>query len=117
MFLPRHQGRCDTLPGLTGLWQVSGKNRTTFERMMELDLAYVEKKSLLLDVKILLWTAPAVVIQVMDTKAARMAAATTLAMQKAGLGAIGNLRNIPVTTPARVPTPSLLRGVVQPTIG
>lgn len=68
MFHPRHRGRCDTLPGLTGLWQVNGKNRTTFERMMELDLAYVEQKSLLLDLKIMACTAPAILIQVWEAK-------------------------------------------------
>jgi len=68
MFHPRHRQRCDTLPGLTGLWQVNGKNRTTFERMMELDLAYVEQKSLLLDLKIMICTAPAILLQVWDAK-------------------------------------------------
>ncbi len=37
-FLPWHRKRCDTLPGLSGLWQVSGKNNLSFERMMELDI-------------------------------------------------------------------------------
>jgi len=68
MFSPRHRRRCDTLPGLTGLWQVKGKNRTTFEKMMELDLAYVERKSLLLDLKIMVCTAPAILAQAWDTK-------------------------------------------------
>jgi lipopolysaccharide/colanic/teichoic acid biosynthesis glycosyltransferase len=70
MFAPHHRQRCATLPGLTGLWQVNGKNRTTFEKMMELDLAYAEKKSLLLDLKIIVCTAPAILLQVWDTKAA-----------------------------------------------
>jgi exopolysaccharide production protein ExoY len=74
MFQPRHRQRCDTLPGLTGWWQVNGKNRTTFEKMMELDLAYVEKKSLFLDLKIIAFTVPAIVIQVWDTKTGRKAA-------------------------------------------
>ena len=69
MFLPRHRQRCETLPGLTGLWQVNGKNRTTFDKMMELDLAYVEKKSLLLDLKIIARTLPAILLQVWDTTA------------------------------------------------
>ena len=68
MFGPRHRQRCQTLPGLTGLWQVNGKNRTTFEKMMELDLAYVEKKSLFLDLKIMAGTLPAVLVQAWDTK-------------------------------------------------
>jgi lipopolysaccharide/colanic/teichoic acid biosynthesis glycosyltransferase len=74
MFLPRHRRRCDTLPGLTGLWQVNGKNRTTFEKMMELDLAYVEQKSLFLDLKIIICTAPAILLQMWDTKTGRKTA-------------------------------------------
>ena len=38
--------RFKTLPGLTGLWQVSGKNLTTFNEMINLDIANVRKKSL-----------------------------------------------------------------------
>ena len=75
MFQPRHRRRCETLPGLTGLWQVNGKNRTTFEEMMELDLAYVKTKSLFLDVKILASTLPAILLQVWDVRAGRKAAA------------------------------------------
>ena len=43
-------------PGLTGLWQVSGRNRLPFEEMVRLDLYYIENWSLLLDVKIVLRT-------------------------------------------------------------
>ncbi len=75
MFQPRHRQRCETLPGLTGLWQVKGKNRTTFEKMMELDLAYVETKSLLLDVKIIASTPLAIFMQAWDVQAVRRAAA------------------------------------------
>jgi lipopolysaccharide/colanic/teichoic acid biosynthesis glycosyltransferase len=53
---PRHKRRCGAAPGLTGLWQVSGKNRTTFEEMINLDLHYVERKSLWLDLKIMALT-------------------------------------------------------------
>jgi len=56
--------RFESLPGLTGLWQVSGKNRTTFDQMIDLDIKYVDSKSLLLDIKILLRTAPAILDQV-----------------------------------------------------
>jgi hypothetical protein len=75
MLQPRHRQRCRTLPGLTGLWQVKGKNRTTFDKMMELDLAYVENKSLLLDLQILAGTLPAILLQVWDVQTARRAAA------------------------------------------
>lgn len=48
--------RFETLPGLTGLWQVSGKNRLTFHRMIELDIQYVDSRSIGLDLWILLKT-------------------------------------------------------------
>jgi len=47
-------------PGLTGLWQVSGRSMVAFEEWMELDLAYVDRWSLALDLGILLRTVPAV---------------------------------------------------------
>tara|TARA_Y100000590_G_scaffold60997_1_gene65117 strand:+ start:873 stop:1484 length:612 start_codon:yes stop_codon:yes gene_type:complete len=47
-------------PGLTGLWQVSGRNNTTYERRIELDVHYIKNKSILLDIKILLKTIPVV---------------------------------------------------------
>jgi lipopolysaccharide/colanic/teichoic acid biosynthesis glycosyltransferase len=75
MFNPRHRQRCGTPPGLTGLWQVKGKNRTTLERMMELDLDYVENKSLFLDLEIIARTPPAILLQVWDVLAGRKAAA------------------------------------------
>lgn len=48
--------RFETLPGLTGLWQVSGKNRLTFHEMINLDIQYVETRSVALDFWILLKT-------------------------------------------------------------
>ncbi len=65
-FLPWHKKRCDTLPGLTGLWQVSGKNNTTFERMMELDIWYSRNKSVSLDLSIMLRTPYAIFKQVVE---------------------------------------------------
>ena len=53
-----HRKRLDMKPGLTGLWQVSGRNRLTFEEMVRLDLFYIENWSLLLDLKIILRTLP-----------------------------------------------------------
>jgi lipopolysaccharide/colanic/teichoic acid biosynthesis glycosyltransferase len=47
-------------PGITGLWQVYGRSRTTFDDMVRLDLQYSEKWSPLLDIKILLQTPRAV---------------------------------------------------------
>jgi lipopolysaccharide/colanic/teichoic acid biosynthesis glycosyltransferase len=48
-------------PGVTGLWQVTGRSRTTFEDMVRLDLRYAKNPSVLTDLKILLATPRAVV--------------------------------------------------------
>lgn len=60
-YLPDQKRRFDAVPGLTGLWQVSGKNSTTFARMIELDLDYARKQRLFLDFGILMRTLPVVV--------------------------------------------------------
>ncbi len=57
-YLRWHRHRFDVLPGLTGLWQVSGKNRLTFKQMIRLDIAYGKRMSFWLDIKILLLTLP-----------------------------------------------------------
>jgi exopolysaccharide biosynthesis polyprenyl glycosylphosphotransferase len=51
-----HRKRLDMKPGLTGLWQVSGRNRLPFEEMVRLDLFYIENWSVLFDIKIILRT-------------------------------------------------------------
>jgi lipopolysaccharide/colanic/teichoic acid biosynthesis glycosyltransferase len=53
-----HRKRLEMKPGLTGLWQVSGRNRLPFDEMVRLDLFYIENWSLLLDLKIILQTLP-----------------------------------------------------------
>jgi lipopolysaccharide/colanic/teichoic acid biosynthesis glycosyltransferase len=68
LFLPRHKRRCEAPPGLTGLWQVSGKNKTTFEQQINLDLYYVENKSLWLDLKVMALTIPAILLLVWEMK-------------------------------------------------
>jgi lipopolysaccharide/colanic/teichoic acid biosynthesis glycosyltransferase len=68
LFLPRHKRRCEAPPGLTGLWQISGKNKTTFEEQINLDLYYVEHKSLWLDLKIIALTIPAILVLVWEMK-------------------------------------------------
>ena len=59
-----HKGRLEAVPGMTGLWQVSGKNRLTFAEMVRLDIRYSLRKSLWLDTKILLKTPLAIVSQI-----------------------------------------------------
>ena len=51
-----YKGRFNVVPGMTGLWQVSGKNRLTFREMVCLDIRYRQKQSIWLDIKILLKT-------------------------------------------------------------
>ena len=49
-------------PGITGLWQVAGRSRTTFDEMVRLDLRYARARSIWTDVKILLATPAAVIV-------------------------------------------------------
>ncbi len=62
-YLPWHNRRFETYPGLTGLWQVNGKNSTTLDEMMRLDISYVKNRSLRLDAEIVLKTIPAIIQQ------------------------------------------------------
>ena len=52
--------RLQVRPGITGLWQVSGRNLLSYRRMCELDVQYVRNWSLWLDVRIMLKTIPVV---------------------------------------------------------
>jgi lipopolysaccharide/colanic/teichoic acid biosynthesis glycosyltransferase len=54
--------RLSMKPGITCLWQISGRNEVSFEDWMKLDLTYIDNWSLLLDLKILLKTVPAVLL-------------------------------------------------------
>jgi lipopolysaccharide/colanic/teichoic acid biosynthesis glycosyltransferase len=67
-YLPWQRERFNTLPGLTGLWQVSGKNQTTFAEMMRLDISYARNKTLWLDLTIILKTIPAILGQVWQSR-------------------------------------------------
>ena len=55
-----HCRRHDVLPGLTGIWQVSGRSEVDFDAWVEMDLEYIRRQSLLLDFSLLLKTIPAV---------------------------------------------------------
>lgn len=66
LYKPEQRARFNAAPGLTGLWQVSGKNHTTFDRMIALDIEYSQRKSLWLDARIVLFTAPAIIGQVSE---------------------------------------------------
>lgn len=56
LYSARHRQRLQVLPGLTGLWQVSGKNHTSFEEMIDLDVGYARRMCLALDLSIVLRT-------------------------------------------------------------
>jgi lipopolysaccharide/colanic/teichoic acid biosynthesis glycosyltransferase len=73
---PAQRGRVAAVPGLTGLWQVSGKNRTTFEEMIRLDIHYAHHVSVLGDLRIILLTPIALLTQMSDTSQRRRLAAS-----------------------------------------
>jgi lipopolysaccharide/colanic/teichoic acid biosynthesis glycosyltransferase len=62
--------RVNGLPGLTGYWQVNGKNKTTFKEMIAMDLFYLKNMSILLDLKIMLKTGTAIVEQLVESRLA-----------------------------------------------
>jgi exopolysaccharide biosynthesis polyprenyl glycosylphosphotransferase len=62
LYEPWHRQRLRVLPGLTGLWQVSGRSEVPFEEMCLLDIYYIENWSLSLDLQIVLRTVPHVLL-------------------------------------------------------
>ncbi len=60
---PWQRRRLSVKPGLTGMWQVSGRNQIDFDEWMRMDLDYIDNWSLWLDIKIILKTVPAVVLR------------------------------------------------------
>ncbi|QUD87014.1 sugar transferase [Phenylobacterium montanum] len=54
---------CSVRPGITGLWQVSGRNDTSYRRRIAIDVVYSRRKSVLLDARILVMTVPAVLLR------------------------------------------------------
>lgn len=73
-YLPWQRERFSTVPGLTGLWQVSGKNKTTFTEMIQLDIRYARSKTLWLDLMIIIKTIPALLMQVWESRVANKSA-------------------------------------------
>jgi lipopolysaccharide/colanic/teichoic acid biosynthesis glycosyltransferase len=68
---PWQRQRVNCLPGLTGYWQVNGKNKTTFREMIAMDLFYLKNMSILLDLKIMLKTGTASAGQLFESRQAR----------------------------------------------
>jgi exopolysaccharide production protein ExoY len=82
-YLPWQKERFNTLPGLTGLWQVSGKNQTTFVQMMELDISYARNKTLWLDLVIIVKTIPAILGQIRQSSKKKQSNIADNAQQRA----------------------------------
>jgi len=73
-YLPWQQQRVNAAPGLTGYWQVNGKNKTTFTEMINLDIFYTKNMSLRLDLAIILKTVPAIFVQLLESRRAAVLA-------------------------------------------
>jgi lipopolysaccharide/colanic/teichoic acid biosynthesis glycosyltransferase len=76
-YLSWQKERFNTLPGLTGLWQVSGKNETTFDQMIKFDIYYSRNKTLGLYVKIVLMTVPTLVGQILKIRSKKSSSEAT----------------------------------------
>jgi exopolysaccharide production protein ExoY len=65
---PWQRERVNGLPGLTGYWQVNGKNKTTFNQMIAMDLFYLKNLAFLLDLKIILKTCSVMAGQLLESR-------------------------------------------------
>jgi lipopolysaccharide/colanic/teichoic acid biosynthesis glycosyltransferase len=98
-YAPWQRERANGLPGLTGYWQVNGKNKTTFNEMIAMDLFYLENVSILLDLKIMLKTGAVIAGQLFESQ---LAAHTHRESRQSGN------RRSPMTTISRFPPVLLL---------
>jgi lipopolysaccharide/colanic/teichoic acid biosynthesis glycosyltransferase len=55
-----HSERLEVLPGITGLWQIKGRGSMSFDERLRLDIEYIERRSILLDLKLIVVTSLAV---------------------------------------------------------
>jgi lipopolysaccharide/colanic/teichoic acid biosynthesis glycosyltransferase len=67
-YLPWQKERVCALPGITGLWQVSGKNKTTFEEMVRLDIIHLKNENLARHLAILAKTGPVLIGQAWESR-------------------------------------------------
>jgi lipopolysaccharide/colanic/teichoic acid biosynthesis glycosyltransferase len=58
-----HTERLEVLPGITGLWQVGGRSDVDFDERLRLDIEYIERQNLWLDIQILFHTVAAIFTQ------------------------------------------------------
>lgn len=63
LYEPWHRQRLQTLPGITGLWQVNGRSDVPFDEMCLLDIYYIENWSIRMDAQILMMTVPRVLLR------------------------------------------------------
>lgn len=70
LYGPEQRERINVPPGLTGNWQVNGKNKTTFNEMIDLDLDYARNWSVRWDVAIILRTLPVLIGQISECRTA-----------------------------------------------
>jgi exopolysaccharide biosynthesis polyprenyl glycosylphosphotransferase len=61
-YSPAERRRLEVIPGITCIWQVSGRSDIPFDQQVHLDVEYIESQSLWLDIKLLLLTVPAVLL-------------------------------------------------------
>jgi lipopolysaccharide/colanic/teichoic acid biosynthesis glycosyltransferase len=81
-YQPWQRERFNAPPGLTGYWQVNGKNKTTFTEMIDMDIFYARNMSVRMDLAIMLKTFPAVITQLIET---RLKASTGKGIEKSAL--------------------------------
>ncbi|HXB60752.1 MAG TPA: sugar transferase [Candidatus Acidoferrales bacterium] len=81
LYLPWQRERCNAAPGLTGLWQVSGKNKTTFSKMIRLDIEYSRRCNLLLDLGIIFRTIPVLLSQASSAQKKRISSPKAITVE------------------------------------
>lgn len=82
---PWQRERVNGLPGLTGHWQVNGKNKTTFNQMIVMDLFYLENMSILLDLRIMLKTGAVIAGQLLESNRRHNAIGSRTKLEGGGL--------------------------------
>lgn len=62
LYQRKHLQRLTVRPGVTGIWQIYGRNQVPFEQMVDMDVEYIKRRSFWLDLKLILMTVPAVLL-------------------------------------------------------
>jgi exopolysaccharide production protein ExoY len=85
-YQPAQKERVNAPPGLTGYWQVNGKNKTTFSEMIAMDIFYGSHMSIWMDLAIMLKTAPAIAAQVFESLTRKTGAKISPILKNWGIG-------------------------------